>query len=114
MKNKIHVKKGDTVVVLNGKDKDKKGKVIKTIPDKNMVLVEGVNMAKRHVKARPPAQQGGIINQELPIHSSKVMLVCTKCDKPSKTKITVYENGSKDRTCKKCDGVIDSIRGPKK
>ncbi|NLI59040.1 MAG: 50S ribosomal protein L24 [Clostridium sp.] len=114
MKNKIHVKKGDTVIVLNGKDKNKKGKVIRTIPDKSMVLVEGVNMVKKHVKPRPPMQQGGIINQESPIHSSKVMLVCSRCGKPSKTKITVYENGSKDRECKRCGEVIDSIRGPKK
>jgi large subunit ribosomal protein L24 len=114
MKNKIHVKKGDTVIVLSGKDKNKKGKVIRTIPDKSMVLVEGVNMVKKHVRPRPPMQQGGIINQEAPIHSSKVMLVCSKCGKPSKTKITVYDNGAKDRACKRCGEVIDSIRGPKK
>ncbi|MDQ2087592.1 50S ribosomal protein L24 [Herbivorax sp. ANBcel31] len=114
MKNKIHVKQGDTVIVLNGKDKDKKGKVIDTMPDRSMIVVEGVNMTKKNVKPRPPRQQGGIVNQESPIHSSKVMLVCSRCGKPSKTKITVYENGSKDRECKKCGETIDSIRGPKK
>ncbi|TYQ15106.1 UNVERIFIED_CONTAM: large subunit ribosomal protein L24 [Acetivibrio alkalicellulosi] len=113
MKNKVHVKKGDTVIVLNGKDAKKKGKVLKVFPEDSRVLVEGVNVTSKHKKPRPPQQPGGIIHQESPIHSSKVMLVCSRCGKPSKTKMTVYESGAKDRECKKCGEVIDSVREAK-
>ncbi|AUS98135.1 50S ribosomal protein L24 [Clostridium thermosuccinogenes] len=113
MANKVHVKKGDTVYVLSGKDKGKKGKVLRVIPDKSMVIVEGVNMSTKHVKPRNAYQQGGIIHQESPINSSKVMLVCERCGKPTKIGKRILENGEKQRVCKKCNEVIDVIKKAK-
>ena len=113
MKNKVHVKKGDTVIVLNGKDGGKKGKVLKVFPEDMRVLVEGVNMNTKHKKPRSQYQQGGIIHQESPIHSSKVMLICTRCGKPTRIAKKVQENGEKDRACKKCGEIIDNIKSVK-
>ena len=112
--NKVHVKKGDTVIVINGKDESKKGKVLSVNPDNSTVLVEGVNIVKKHKKPRSQFQQGGIVPQESPIHSSKVMLVCNKCGKPTRIAKKVHENGDKDRACKKCGEVIDNIKSVKK
>lgn len=109
MANKVHVKKGDTVYVLSGKDKGKKGKVLSVNPDDSMVLVEGVNMTTKHVKPKSRYQQGGIIHQESPIYSSKVMLVCERCGAPTKVAKKVLESGEKSRACKKCGEVIDTI-----
>ena len=107
---KIHVKKGDTVYVLSGKDKKKSGKVLSVFPDKGMVLVEGVNIVTKHRKPRNAYQQGGRFKQEVPIHSSKVMLVCDKCKSPTKVGKKILENGQKSRICKKCGEVIDIIK----
>ncbi len=109
MKNKVHVKKGDNVYVLNGKDRGKKGKVLKVDPSKHMVVVEGINMVTRHVKPRNQYQQGGIIHQESPINADKVMLVCDKCGAPTKVEKKLLDNGSKARACKKCGEVIDIL-----
>ncbi|WP_027622225.1 50S ribosomal protein L24 [Acetivibrio clariflavus] len=114
MINKVHVKKGDTVIVLNGKDAKKKGKVLAVYPDESRVLVEGVNMCTKHRKARSQTQQGGIIHQEAPIHSSKVMLVCPRCGKPTRVGKKILENGEKSRMCKKCNEIIDTIKKVKK
>ena len=100
--NKMHVKRGDKVVVIAGKDKGKEGKVVEAIPSQNKVIVEGVAMAKRHQKARIQGQESGIINKELPIDASNVMRVCPKCGKPSRVGIKVFEDGSKAKYCKKC------------
>lgn len=110
MSGKIHVKKGDTVYILSGKDRGKKGKVLKVFPKDSKVLVEGVNMITKHQKPRTRFQQGGIINQESPINSSKVMLICDKCKSPTRIARQIMGNGQKVRTCKKCDEVIDVIR----
>lgn len=104
---KLHVKKGDTVIVLSGKDKGKKGKVISALPKKGKVVVEGVNKAKRHTKPSQKLPQGGIIVKELPMHSAKVMLVCPACNKPTRIKKSALANGSMARTCKHCNEVID-------
>ena len=109
MANKIHVKSGDTVYVLSGKDKGKKGKVLKVFPDSRMVLVEGVNMTTKHKKPRSRTQQGGIIHQESPIFCSKVMLVCEKCKTPTRVGKKILEDGKKARVCKKCDEIIDIV-----
>lgn len=114
MNNKVHVKKGDTVIVLNGKDESKKGKVLMVYPENSRVLVEGVNMSTKHKKPRSQTQQGGIIHQESPIHSSKVMLVCPRCGKPTRVGKKVLETGEKDRVCKKCNETIDTIKEVKK
>lgn len=110
MENKVHVKKGDTVIVLSGKDRGKKGKVLNVIPDKGMVLVEGVNMSTKHKKPRGRFQEGGIIHQESPINSSKVMLVCERCKSPTKVGKSILDNGQKARVCKKCNEIIDIVK----
>lgn len=107
MANKVHVKKGDTVIVLSGKDKGKKGKVLAVIPDDMMVLVEGVNMSTKHKKPRSRYQQGGIIHQESPVSSSKVMLICERCKSPTKIERKIQQDGTKARVCKKCEEIID-------
>ncbi len=114
MNNKVHVKKGDTVIVLNGKDESKKGKVLAVYPENSRVLVEGINMSTKHKKPRSQTQQGGIIHQESPIHSSKVMLVCPRCGKPTRVGKKILETGEKDRVCKKCNEAIDTIKEVKK
>lgn len=109
MANKVHVKKEDTVLVLTGKDRGKKGKVLSVFPKEGMVLVEGVNMATKHKKPKNRYQQGGIIHQESPINSAKVMLVCKRCGSPTKVGKMLLDDGSKARTCKKCDEMIDVV-----
>lgn len=107
MDKKVHVKSKDTVLVLNGKDAGKKGKVLKVFPDKGMVLVEGVNMSTKHMKPKGTVRQGGLVHQESPINSSKVMLVCPRCGVPTKVGKKIYENGNKSRVCKKCNADLD-------
>lgn len=104
---KVHVRKGDTVVVITGKDKGKKGKVLRVIPSQRRVVVEGVNIVKRHTRPNPKLQQGGILEKEAPLDSSNVMLVCTKCDRPTRVGRRLLPDGSKVRVCKKCGEVID-------
>ena len=103
---KLHVKKGDTVVVLSGKDKGKQGKIITAMPKVGKVIVEGVNKVKRHSKPSLKVPQGGIITKEMPLHVCKVQLVCPACNKP--TRIGHKDvNGKNARVCKKCGEVIE-------
>lgn len=101
----MNIKKGDTVVVLSGKDKGKQGKVMIADPKAMKVVVEGVNVATKHQKAQKQGQEGGIIKVETPIYASKVQLVCPKCGKGTRVahKIT---DGKKVRVCKKCGAEI--------
>ncbi len=108
MIKKIHVKKGDKVMVISGKDKNKKGKVLVVNPKTGKVIVEGVNIATKHTKARKQGEAGGIIKQETPIYASKVMYVCDKCGKPARVGKKILEDGTKVRFCKKCNEVIDN------
>jgi large subunit ribosomal protein L24 len=108
MIKKIHVKKGDKVMVISGKDKNKKGKVLVVNPKTGKVIVEGVNIATKHTKARRQGEAGGIIKQETPIYASKVMYVCDKCGKPARVGKKILEDGTKVRFCKKCNEVIDN------
>ncbi|MEN6411255.1 MAG: 50S ribosomal protein L24 [Veillonellales bacterium] len=105
--NKLHVKKGDTVVVLSGKDKGKKGKVIEALPKKGKVVVEGVNKVKRHTKASQKLPQGGILTKEAALNSAKVMLVCPECKEPTRIKKSSLASGTWARVCKKCGEIID-------
>ena len=103
---KLHVKKGDTVVVLSGKDKGKQGKIITAMPKDGKVIVEGINKVKRHSKPSLKVPNGGIITKEMPLHACKVQLVCPACNKP--TRIGHKDiNGKNARVCKKCGEVID-------
>ncbi len=104
---KVHVKKEDTVVVISGKDKGKKGKVLEVLPKENRVIVEGINKVKRHTRPSQKMQQGGIIEKESPIHASNVMYVCDSCKKGTRTGIKIKDNGQKVRFCKKCNSEID-------
>ena len=110
MANKIHVKKDDQVVVISGKDKGTTGKILKTEPATGRVYVEGANMIKKHQKARTQNAPSGIIDREGSIDASNVMLICPKCGKATRVAHKVNENGSKDRVCKKCGAVIDTIK----
>ncbi|GAA4873347.1 50S ribosomal protein L24 [Paenibacillus vulneris] len=105
--NKLHVKKDDNVFVITGKDKGKKGRVIAAYPRENRVLVEGVNMIKKHAKPSQANPQGGIISQEAPIHVSNVMLVDPKSGQPTRVGYKVLDNGKKVRVAKKSGEVID-------
>ena len=102
--NNMFVKAGDTVVLLTGDEKDrgKKGKVLAVSPKEGKVIVEGLNTVKKHVKPRKAGDPSGIIETESAIHASKVMLVCPKCNKPTRVGHKIYADGKKDRMCKKC------------
>ena len=97
---KLHVKKGDTVVVLSGKDKGKKGKVLEVSPKERKVIVENVNMVTKHVKPRKMGDQGGIVKAEGAMYACKVMLVCPKCGKPTRIAHKILNDGTKQRLCK--------------
>ncbi len=101
----LNIQKKDKVVVLSGKDKGKKGEVLKVFPDKDKVIVSKINFVKRHTK---PTQRdpGGIREKEAPIAASKVMLVCPKCDQPSRPKADALSDGKKIRVCRKCGEMI--------
>ncbi len=100
------VKKGDTVEVIAGKDKGKRGKVIRVYPSGNRVLVQGVNIAKRHMRQRRQDVPGGIIEMETPLHISNVMPVCNRCGRGVRVGFKILEDGSKIRICKKCGETI--------
>ncbi len=100
----MKIKTGDTVVLLTG-DKDfrgKSGKVLAVSPKEDKVIVEGLNIVKKHVKPRKAGDPSGIIETESAIYASKVQVVCPKCNKPTRVGVKVYEDGKKDRMCKKC------------
>lgn len=104
---KLHVKKGDTVVVISGKDKGKKAKVLVAYPQDGKIIAEGVNMSTKHKKPSQKVQQGGIIHQESPIFASKVMLWCDKCKKGVRAGKRILQDGTKVRYCKSCGDMLD-------
>ena len=102
------IRKNDNVVVTTGKDRGKRGRVVRVVPDKNRVIVEGVNIIKRHTKANPQRQiKGGLVEREAPLHASNVQLVCPECGKPTRIGRRVLGDGRKVRVCRKCEGVVD-------
>ncbi|MEJ2684166.1 MAG: 50S ribosomal protein L24 [Candidatus Sulfobium sp.] len=103
----LGIRKEDTVYVTSGKFRGRRGRVLKVESGKDRVLIEKINIIKKHMKPNKAYSQGGIIEKEAPIHLSNVMLVCPKCSKPTKIGVTVLDGGRKDRTCKKCKEVID-------
>ncbi|GAA4723732.1 50S ribosomal protein L24 [Brevibacillus fulvus] len=103
----MHVKKGDTVIVITGKDKGKKGRVLAAYPKKDRVLVEGINLVKKHTRPSQANPQGGIVTQETPIHVSNVSLIDPKSGKPTRIGYKVLDNGKKVRVAKKSGEVID-------
>lgn len=107
MSNKLHVKTGDKVVVINGKNRGKQGKVMETSPSEGKVIVEGVNIVSKHVKPRKMGQPGGIIKAESALYADKVQLICPKCDKPCRVGHAIGDNGKKMRVCKKCGAQFE-------
>lgn len=103
----MKIKKNDTVLVIAGKDRGKKGKVRHAYPKDDRLLVEGVNFIKRHLKAVREVRQAGIVEREAPIHVSNVMLLCSKCNHPARIGFRVLEGGKKVRFCRTCGEVID-------
>ena len=102
----MNIRTNDTVIVLSGKDKGRKGKVLKAMPSENKVIVEGINVATCHTKPRKQGDEGGIIKKETPIYACKVMRVCPKCGKPTKAAFSIGSDGKKSRVCKKCGAEI--------
>ena len=102
------IRKNDNVVVTTGKDRGKRGRVLRVVPEKNRVVVEGVNMIKRHTKANPQRQvKGGVVEREAPVHASNVQMVCPECGKPTRLGSKLLEDGRKVRICRKCSEVVD-------
>ncbi len=103
----MKIKKNDMVLVISGKDRGKKGKVRRSLPKDDRIVVEGLNMIKRHSRARRAARQAGIVELEAPLHVSNVMLLCSKCKKPARVGFRTLEDGRKVRFCRTCQEVID-------
>ena len=102
-----HVRRGDTVAVIAGRERGKRGKVLRVLPVGGRVLVEKINMMKKHQRPTQKLQQGGIIERESPLALSNVLVVCSRCDKPSRSGIKVLGDGRKVRVCKRCGESID-------
>jgi large subunit ribosomal protein L24 len=102
----MRIKKNDTVKVIAGNAKGAEGKVLKVFPDTNRVIVEKVNLIKRHTRQTSQADQGGIIEKEAPISASNVILICPKCSKPTRTTHSKLADGGKVRRCKKCNETL--------
>jgi len=102
------VKKNDKVIVLSGKERGKIGAILKVDTEKDRVVIEKVNMVKRHTRPGGNNAQGGIIEKEAPIHISNLMLICNRCAEPTRVGKRILEDGSKVRICKKCGELIDS------
>jgi len=102
----LHVRTGDTVIVLSGRDKGRTGKVLQAMPSEGKVVVEKIAVAKKHQKARRQTDVSGIVDKETPIYASKVMRVCPKCNKPTRLAHKIDDKGVKVRVCKNCGAEI--------
>jgi len=103
----LGIKKGDTVTVISGKEKGKKGRVLSIIPSESKLIIEKVNIIKKHMKPSKKYSQGGIIDKEASIQRSNVILICPRCNKPTKIANITFDDNKKSRVCKKCKEVID-------
>jgi large subunit ribosomal protein L24 len=102
------IRKNDNVVVITGKDRGKRGRVLKVVPDNNRLIVEGVNLIKRHTKPNPQRNvKGGVVEREAALHASNVQIVCPECGKPTRVGKKILGDGRKVRVCRKCEGVVD-------
>jgi large subunit ribosomal protein L24 len=106
MRPKMSVRRGDEVVVIAGKDRGKRGHITRVLPEKNRVVVEGVNMVKRHRRRQPGSLQAGIIDMPAPLDRSNVMLVCPNCHRPTREARTILGDGTHVRVCKHCNEII--------
>ena len=103
----MKIRKDDTVVIVTGKDRGRKGKVRFAYPENERLLVEGINFIKRHTRAKGQVKQAGIIEREAPVHISNVRLLCSKCNHPTRIGFRFLEDGKKVRFCRSCGEVID-------
>jgi large subunit ribosomal protein L24 len=102
------IRRNDTVVVTAGRDSGKRGRVLKVLPDRNRLIIEGVNTIKRHTKPNPQKNiKGGIVEREASLHASNAQIVCPECGKPTRVGRQVLTDGRKVRICRKCEGVVD-------
>jgi len=104
---KLHVKKNDMVKIIAGKENGKTGKVLRVFPAKGRVVVENLNIIKRHTRPTQVNPEGGIVEKEAPLSISNVMLICGSCNEPARTGTRVLDDGSKARYCKKCSEIVD-------
>jgi len=104
----MKLRRNDLVVVIAGNYRGKRGRVLKVFPKKDRIIVEGVNFVKKHTKPSPKNPQGGIIEMEAPIHVSNVMVVCSKCNNPTRVGRKILEDGTKVRVCKKCGEMLEA------
>jgi len=102
----LRIRKDDMVIVIAGKDKGKKGKVLKVLPSKNRAVVEGVNLVKKHLRRRSEEEKGGIFQIPAPIHLSNLMLFCRSCNRGVRFKTQVLKDGTKVRICKRCGAQL--------
>ncbi len=102
----MRIHKGDQVIVRAGKDKGKKAEVVRAFPAEHKVIVEGVNVAKRHAKPTRATQQGGVIDKFMPVHVSSVALLCKSCDQPTRIGMKINDDGQKVRICRKCGAEL--------
>ena len=103
----MQIKKNDNVMIISGKEKGKRGRVIAVYPSTNRLLVEKLNMIKRHTRPNQQLRQGGIVERESPLSASNVRLICSKCDKPTTVTRQDQGDGSRARVCKSCKAAID-------
>ena len=106
MRPKMSIRRGDEVVVLAGKDRGKRGEVTRVLPEANRVVIDGVNIVKRHLRRQPNSLQAGIIDMPAPLDRSNVMLVCPNCHRPTREARSILADGSHVRVCKHCDEII--------
>ena len=106
----MRIRNGDNVLVIAGRDKGKTGRVERHLPREGRVVVEGVNVVTKHMRGQPGVRQAGRIQFEAPIHVSNVVLICNKCNQPTRSRITFLETGARVRSCTKCQEVIDDAR----
>lgn len=106
----MRIRNGDNVLVIAGRDKGKTGRVERNLPRVGRVVVEGVNVVTKHMRGQPGVRQAGRIQFEAPIHASNVVLICNKCNQPTRPRIAFLETGARVRICNKCQEVIDDAR----
>ena len=102
------IRKNDTVLIITGKDRGKRGRVLKVLPEKNRLIVEGMNLIKRHTRPNPGKNiKGGIVEREASLHASNAQLVCPECGAQTRVGRKILGDGRKVRVCRKCEGVVD-------
>jgi large subunit ribosomal protein L24 len=103
----LSIRKNDTVLVIAGREKGKRGKVLFVLPARERVIVERINMVKRHQRPTQKLRQGGIIEREAPLHVSNLMLICSKCDRATRIGIRVLADDRRARVCRRCGDIVD-------